>query len=191
MESKGKFKVAGLMGSEYNPTYNYEINGNLVKVWQESDYVESATSWDYSTFEFYVDNGAWVILQQPINVNREEFSEVLRQEFLKQMEEDDKLAGEFNKGPIKSDGGSSDYYKIPLPQNVIDKIVETGCIQVEDVIKYAFGNDFDFGNLFKAQVRLFGSLNGKGKAGNTPQYEYNKMEYTLTKKINNRLEESN
>jgi hypothetical protein len=82
---------------------------------------------------------------------------------------------------IKSDGGSSAYYEIRVPASKVR--VETGMsglpeyyvFQVEDVIEYGLGNDFDMGNLFKVLYR-FGR-----KAGNTLAYELNKMQYSLNK----------
>lgn len=82
---------------------------------------------------------------------------------------------------IVSDGGSSSYYEIRVPA---DKVrVELGMnnrpeyyvFQVEDVIEFGLGNDFDKGNLFKVLYR-FGR-----KAGNTLNYELNKMQYSLDK----------
>jgi tRNA A58 N-methylase Trm61 len=76
---------------------------------------------------------------------------------------------------IKSDGGSSRYYEIMIPK---DNVIERDgyyIIQVEDVIEFGMGNDFDKGNLFKVLYRL-----GK-KAGNTISYELNKMKYSLNR----------
>lgn len=81
--------------------------------------------------------------------------------------------------PIKSDGGSSSYYT--FPQELFDKIVERGCVEVEDIIKYGFNNDFDFGNSFKSLKRLYELQRGGGKEGNTEQYEVNKIIYSLNK----------
>ena len=82
---------------------------------------------------------------------------------------------------VKSDGGSSSYYTIKLPQEVIDKIVENGSIETEEIIKHGFGNDFDFGNIQKTLKRLYEISQGGGKEGNTAQYEINKIRYTLDK----------
>jgi hypothetical protein len=73
---------------------------------------------------------------------------------------------------IKSDGGSSSYYTL----NINDTVVET-----EDIIRDVFGNDFDFGNAFKALVRAYLNTQGKGKAGNNLSYELNKIRYSLNK----------
>ena len=86
--------------------------------------------------------------------------------------------------PIVSDGGSSDYYK--LPNSIVEKALATSELQTEDIIEHVFDNDFDFGNTFKALVRLHGLSKGKGKAGNTASYECNKILYSV-KKIDKRL----
>ena len=86
--------------------------------------------------------------------------------------------------PIVSDGGSSDYYK--LPNSLVEKALATSELQTEDIIEHVFDNDFDFGNIFKTLVRLHGLSKGKGKAGNTASYECNKILYSV-KKIDKRL----
>lgn len=78
---------------------------------------------------------------------------------------------------IKSNGLSSDYYKIFIPK---DHIVESPCgqfyvVETEDIIEFALDNDFDKANLVKSCVRM-----GK-KEGNDDQYELNKMSYSLKK----------
>lgn len=78
---------------------------------------------------------------------------------------------------IKSDGGSSKYYEIHVPAEKVMFNEDTQCyiFQVEDVIEFGMGNDFDKGNMFKVLYR-FGR-----KDGNTTQYELNKMEYSLNR----------
>ena len=94
-------------------------------------------------------------------------------------------ASKLKKGyPIVSDGGSSDYYK--LPNSLVEKALTTSELQTEDIIEHVFDNDFDFGNIFKTLVRLHGLSKGKGKAGNTAPYECNKILYSV-KKIDKRL----
>ncbi len=83
--------------------------------------------------------------------------------------------------PIKSDGGSSSYYTIPLPDDVIEKIVKNRAIETEDILKYGLGNDFDFANAAKSLIRLWGTVNGAGKAGNDAGYEIKKIRYSLDK----------
>lgn len=74
---------------------------------------------------------------------------------------------------IKSDGGSSDYYLVTLPEGAYTLNEETGEVSfmLEEYIKYGLGNDFNQGNLAKANHRI-----GK-KEGNTLEYDKNKMHH--------------
>jgi hypothetical protein len=80
---------------------------------------------------------------------------------------------------IKSDGGSSSYYT--FPKALVDKALLTGKLETQDIITHGFGNDFDFGNAFKSLKRLYEIKCGGGKEGNTPEYEVNKIKYSLDK----------
>lgn len=91
--------------------------------------------------------------------------------------------------PIQSDGGSSSYYDLKLSKKTIDFIKENGYVKTEQIIKDVFDNDFDFGNSFKSQVRLYGITKGAGKAGNSAHYESNKIKYSLDK-ITSSLEDT-
>lgn len=83
---------------------------------------------------------------------------------------------------VKSDGGSSDYYKLRLPDHVLadikrqieddddDVIIQTG-----DCIEMLVGNDFDGGNIIKALRRIFEGKKGAGKAG----VDLNKCHYFI------------
>jgi len=82
---------------------------------------------------------------------------------------------------IKSDGGSSSYYDIPLPPWLIDVIVERGFVKTEELIEVFFRNDFDYGNLFKSLVRANQLEVGGGKEGNSVEYEMNKVIYSAGK----------
>lgn len=83
---------------------------------------------------------------------------------------------------IKSDGGSSAYYDLPLSDKLVELILQrkeegSAFIKTEEIILEVFDNDFDFGCLFKALVRVKGTIDGGGKAGNTVDYELNKINY--------------
>ena len=78
--------------------------------------------------------------------------------------------------PVVSDGGSSSYYELNINGNKVE---------TEEIIDQVFGNDFDFGNAFKSLVRAYASTKGSGKAGNSIQYEMNKIIYSANK-IKNR-----
>ena len=85
--------------------------------------------------------------------------------------------------PIKSDGGSSSYYDIPIPDWLIDLIVERRYVKTEELIE-VMGSDFDLGNIIKCAVRINSLKNGVGKAGNDVSYDANKIVYSA-----NRLKE--
>jgi len=84
---------------------------------------------------------------------------------------------------ITSDGGSSSYYL--FPQSLVDLVVKTGKLETKDIIRHGFGNDNDFGNVFKALKRLYELKLGSGKEGNTAEYEVNKMKYFLNEILEN------
>lgn len=87
---------------------------------------------------------------------------------------------------IKSDGGSSSYYDLPISDKLLKAINsrnEDGkCyVKTEDLIDELFGNDFDFGTMFKSVVRGYLQTKGEGKAGNDLAYEMNKVIYYANK----------
>lgn len=83
---------------------------------------------------------------------------------------------------IKSDGGSSSYYDIPLTQKIFEKIVERNekgnpYIKTEEIIEM-LGSDFDCANILKSSVRAAKAMRGEGKAGNSIPYEARKISYS-------------
>ena len=46
-----------------------------------------------------------------------------------------------------------------------------------------YGNDFNFVNVFKAQKRMFEMQQGKGKKGNTLEYDATKCKYYVDKQV--------
>ena len=82
--------------------------------------------------------------------------------------------------PVKSDGGSSSYYDIQLPQKVIDFVKEHGYIKTEMLIE-ALGSDFDIGNILKCVVRITSLKKGCGKEGNNVAYDTNKIIYSANR----------
>lgn len=88
---------------------------------------------------------------------------------------------------VKSDGGSSSYYDLELPEWVVDKILERKTaegkfyIKTEECCEIFFGNDFDYSNQFKSSVRSYGTEQGFGKSGNDVTYEQNKIIYSANK----------
>lgn len=87
------------------------------------------------------------------------------------------------KGPIKSDGGSSSYYDLFLPEWLLytlnERQKEGKCyIKTEEMIEVVFSSDFDAGNILKSLVRAYGAMHGGGKEGNDVDYECNKIIYS-------------
>lgn len=94
---------------------------------------------------------------------------------------------------IKSDGGSSAYYDLPLSDKLVELILQRkeaghSFIKTEELIREVFDNDFDGGNSFKSMVRAWQITKGGGKEGNTLSYELNKIRYSLDK-IEDRFKE--
>lgn len=79
------------------------------------------------------------------------------------------------KTPVKSDGGSSSYYFTKLPQHMIDKIVETGGIEIKDITRYVYDNDSDCKDITKALKRIQEWKKGGGKQGIDALYDANKI----------------
>lgn len=91
--------------------------------------------------------------------------------------------GQETTSKITSNGGSSSYYL--FPQSLVDLVIKTGKLETKDIIRHGFGNDNDFGNVFKALKRLHELKFGGGKDGNTAEYEVNKMKYFLNEILEN------
>lgn len=75
--------------------------------------------------------------------------------------------------PVKSDGGSSSYYQLTIK----NKAGESFQCETGDIIRALVANDFNLGNIVKACRRVSESLNGRGKAGTSPEYDLNKIIY--------------
>lgn len=76
--------------------------------------------------------------------------------------------------PIKSDGGSSEYYKIAVKTShgMAD-------VEVNDLIYALVGGDFDLGNVLKAARRMYLASKGCGKEGVDIAYDVNKCKWFL------------
>lgn len=77
--------------------------------------------------------------------------------------------------PVESDGGSSSYYFTKLPDWLLEKIVESGGIEVKDIVQFVYDNDAHAKDILKAQKRIIEQRKGRGKAGLKPLYDYNKI----------------
>lgn len=99
----------------------------------------------------------------------------------------DEVKAPVESGAIKSTGGSSSYYDIPLSDELMNKLFDrweqgNAHIRTEELIREAFSNDFDYGTAFKSQVRAHAiSHLGRGKAGNDVGYECNKIDWSINK----------
>ena len=91
--------------------------------------------------------------------------------------------------PIKSDGGSSPYYFSPLPQHIIEQIVETGGIEIKDIVRYCFDNDADCKDIIKALKRIRECKKGGGKEGVDMLYDANKIKFFAEEQYNSILQE--
>jgi len=89
-------------------------------------------------------------------------------------------------GKVKSDGGSSSYYELEVPQYVLNRLAAqerdntTPTIETGDVIKMLVDNDFDAGNIIKALRRIIQAKKGVGKAGTDIKYDINKVKYFIS-----------
>ncbi len=93
-----------------------------------------------------------------------------------------RIGDELVAGPIKSDGGSSSYYDLPLIGDLLKEIDsrragDVSYIKTEELIQTVFKNNFSFGTLFKSLIRAQSVVDGVGKAGNDLEYECNKIIY--------------
>jgi len=74
---------------------------------------------------------------------------------------------------VKSDGGSSDYYKL----TITNKKGETFECETGDIIRCMLGNDFSLGNVLKALRRMYLDSIGAGKEGVDLEYDGNKVKW--------------
>ena len=87
---------------------------------------------------------------------------------------------------VKSDGGSSSYYELEVPQYVLNRLArqerdcEVATIETGDVIRMLVDNDFDAGNIIKALRRIIQAKKGIGKAGTDIKYDINKVKYFIS-----------
>jgi hypothetical protein len=75
-------------------------------------------------------------------------------------------------GPVKSDGGSTDYYKLTIKTKNGTFDCETG-----DVIAALVGDNFPLGNALKALRRIYCYSQGMGKDGIDAKYDQKKINY--------------
>lgn len=166
--------------SSQHPTQGYLWAEGYIFNLNSEQPIEDRTPLSESIVSEMFDLGLWVFIQY-VDIPEEEEGN----------EETDQVADSVGdsapvSGAIKSDGGSSTYYDIPLPEWLVARIVPRyldghAYIKTEELIEVAFNSDFDAGNVLKSLVRLFGAFNGAGKAGNSVDYEKRKIEYSVNK----------
>lgn len=90
------------------------------------------------------------------------------------------------KTPVKSDGGSSDYYKLKMRLSsdqikTVDNHPELTDVTfvTGDVIRALVDSDFDLGNIIKAVRRIHQAKKGEGKQGVSVEYDCKKIDYFL------------
>ena len=82
--------------------------------------------------------------------------------------------------PVRSDGGSSEYYKIPvkLPQPLYDVAgnqVTDVTFEAQDLLYAMFYGEWSCSNVGKAARRIAEALNGRGKEGTSIAYDAKKI----------------
>ena len=75
---------------------------------------------------------------------------------------------------FKSDGGSSDYYKLKIKRASDGQVFDC---EMGDIIYSVFGGDFDLGNIVKACRRMYLDAQGAGKDGIDAEYDAKKIEW--------------
>lgn len=75
---------------------------------------------------------------------------------------------------FKSDGGSSDYYKLKIKRASDGQVFDC---EMGDIIYSVFGGDFDLGNIVKACRRMYLDGQGGGKDGIDAEYDAKKIEW--------------
>lgn len=183
----------------------YTLDGSTLS-WERNGRTNYAGGYTEAEIKKYFDNGTWVKIEEPptpfiqagdgswtINVREGDGKfyaagfgvGVTGNEEVKATSTADIAEGVSTKA-VASDGGSSSYYDIGLPQWLVDKIVDRqkdgkAYVKTEELIEVGFNNDFDASNIFKSLVRAWGAFNGGGKKGNTVDYDLNKMKYSIEK----------
>lgn len=155
----------------------YLIDGNVYSMQDEIPPVKFSDE----TIQLFFQTGLWVV--EDVNIETECST---CEEPVQAFSDDDTPIPTEVGGAIKSDGGSSTYYDISIPEWLVDRIIERSddgqaYIKTEELIEVAFNSDFDFGNALKSLIRMNGSFNGAGKAGNSVSYEKKKIEYSVNK----------
>ena len=87
---------------------------------------------------------------------------------------DQVIAPDVAPAKFKSDGGSSDYYKLKIKRASDGQVFDC---EMGDIIYSVFGGDFDLGNIVKACRRMHLDGQGGGKDGIDAEYDAKKIEW--------------
>lgn len=171
-----RVKLKGEVFVEGCRQYGYSGEGSVEQVSLEDD--AAAIRWDIDEdYWWYTDNDLQSVKNTPEIQGLDEAYE----------QHKEYSEGTWKPKKIKSDGGSSSYYDLPISDKLLIKVLnsrnEDGeCyVKTEDLIDELFENDFDFGTMFKSVVRGYLQTKGEGKAGNDLDYEMNKVVYYANK----------
>lgn len=162
---------------EFNSMYGYSGGGFIKDMSCRDGSVSVEVQWDEDKdYWWYYEDELQAVDNIPEIQNSDEPYE----------QDKECLEGTWKPKKIKSDGGSSSYYDLPISDKLLKAINsrnEDGkCyVKTEDLIDELFGNDFDFGTMFKSVVRGYLQTKGEGKAGNDLGYEMNKVVYYANK----------
>ena len=162
-EIKVQYKDGGYNFLTFNEN-ELEIVENAPRSFKVRDRVRfdcSGFEVDYGTIvERHTENSWWIDWESDRSVKSCEEKHLTLVEPEEQPEE--------ASSKTKSDGGSSDYYKLEINGNPVE---------VEDVIYAMVGGDFTLGNILKACRRMYLDSKGEGKEGVDMQYDANKIIY--------------
>lgn len=118
----------------------------------------------------FVDNPTWWVTWDSDGISQ--YSE---EQWLTLITEESQAEIHEQSSKTKSDGGSSDYYKLNINGNPVE---------VEDVIYALVGGDFILGNILKACRRMYLDSKGQGKEGIDMEYDKNKIVYFANSYVN-------
>lgn len=149
--------------------------------------------WNTDTGESFVD-GEWVQTGGLSDIRHlEDYVQDSRVEIIwerKDAIEDNELVKSEDslRKPVKSDGGSSSYYKREIPKLMMERWKKEGVIEAKDVMKLFLGNDYNFCNSFKAHCRVQSLREGVGKEGASEKYDLRKAWFFSEDAYNDYLE---
>lgn len=182
-EQKSPEEIATILWNAYKDVLNEEALEALRDVilnppedFTDCDEVISAFSWRWTKQgeDFWLD-----VHEGKYNKPSEPHSEHLYEderltESIAQLEQIKEV-----KTPIKSDGGSSDYYKIlvKLPMPLYDKdgnLVTKVVLETQDLLYAMFRGEWSCCNIGKAALRIAAAMHGGGKEGTSIAYDAKK-----------------